>query len=252
MEYTTHSLSRLAGVSTRTLRYYDEIGLLKPIRTSSNGYRIYGQQEVDRLQQILFYKAMGMELDTIRQLLESPRFDPVAAMEAHLQTLLTRQEQLSSQIAYVNRTIAYWKGEIPMSDPEKFDFCKDQLIQENDRRYGKEAREKYGQEAVDFANAQIKGATKEQLQQIQALTEQLKDALRQAVATGDPAGDAAQAACRLHQQWIRFFWKTYTPQAHLGLCQMYLQDPRFYEYYESIAPKCADFLLQAMKRYLNL
>ena len=70
MEYTTQSLSKLAKVSPRTLRYYDQIGLLKPIRKSSNGYRIYGQNEVDKLQQILFYKAMGMELETIKQMLE--------------------------------------------------------------------------------------------------------------------------------------------------------------------------------------
>jgi len=62
MEYTVKGLSKLAGVSTRTLRYYDEIGLLKPMRTNSSGYRIYGQKEIDLLQQILFYRELGVSL----------------------------------------------------------------------------------------------------------------------------------------------------------------------------------------------
>ena len=65
MEYTIQKLARLSGVSTRTLRYYDQIGLLLPCRTSSSGYRIYGQNEVDRLQQILFYRELGIELSQI-------------------------------------------------------------------------------------------------------------------------------------------------------------------------------------------
>lgn len=72
MEYTIQKLSQLAGISTRTLRYYDEIGLLKPDRINSSGYRIYGATEVDRLQQILFYRELGVKLDSIKEIITSP------------------------------------------------------------------------------------------------------------------------------------------------------------------------------------
>ena len=68
MEYTIKKLSELAGVSTRTLRYYDEIGILKPARINSSGYRIYGEKEIDILQQILFYRELDFNLDSIRKL----------------------------------------------------------------------------------------------------------------------------------------------------------------------------------------
>ncbi len=251
MEYTTQSLSKLAKVSPRTLRYYDQIGLLKPIRKSSNGYRIYGQNEVDKLQQILFYKAMGMELETIKQMLENSDFDAVKAMETHLEALKRQQQELSSLIEYVDNTIMYMKGEKQMSDKEKFEIYKDEMIKSNEEKYGTEAREKYGDAAVDFSNMQIKGATKEQLDHVQDLSQQINEMLKIAVENGNPECEAAQKACALHQEWIKFFWKSYSPQAHLGLCQMYLADERFYAYYEKVAPKAADFLYEAMKIYLE-
>lgn len=251
MEYTTQSLSKLAKVSARTLRYYDEIGLLKPIRKSSNGYRIYGQTEVDKLQQILFYKSMGMELDTIKALMEQPDFDAVKAMETHLESLKEQQQKLESLIDYVNNTIMYMKGEKQMSDKQKFEIYKDEIIKNNEAQYGAEAREKYGDDPVDFSNMKIKGATKEQLEYVENLSVQINETLKAAVESGDVAGQAAQKACRLHQEWIKFFWKTYSPQAHLGLCQMYITDERFYAYYEKVAPKAADFLYEAMKIYLK-
>ena len=251
MEYTTQSLSKLAKVSARTLRYYDEIGLLKPVRKSSNGYRIYSQTEVDKLQQILFYKSMGMELDIIKTLMEKPDFDALTAMETHLENLKQQQKKLVSLIDYVNNTIMYMKGEKQMSDKEKFEIYKDEIIKNNEEKYGDEARERYGDEAVDFSNMQIKGATKEQIEYIKNLSVQINENLKTAVESGDAAGEIAQKACALHQEWIKFFWKSYTPQAHLGLCQMYLSDERFYAYYEKVAPKAAEFLYEAMKIYLG-
>lgn len=62
MEYTVNKLAKISGVSARTLHYYDEIGLLRPMRIAENGYRIYGPKEVDLLQQILFYRELGVPL----------------------------------------------------------------------------------------------------------------------------------------------------------------------------------------------
>ena len=92
--YTVKQLSRLAGVSVRTLHYYDEIGLLRPSRVGEYGSRIYEYEAVLRLQQILFYKELGLSLDEIGQVLEQPEFDVLRALEAHREALRQRLGRL--------------------------------------------------------------------------------------------------------------------------------------------------------------
>ena len=95
MEYTILKLAHLAGISTRTLRYYDEIDLLKPARMSSSGYRIYSQKEVDQLQQILFYKEFGGGLDEIKQIINNPQIDDMQAIQDQYQKLLEKRKQIA-------------------------------------------------------------------------------------------------------------------------------------------------------------
>lgn len=92
MEYTVQKLGYMAGVSPRTLRHYDEIGILKPARINSSGYRIYGQSEVDRLQQILFYRELGVSLESIRDIMTAPSFNGENALREHRQKLLEKRE----------------------------------------------------------------------------------------------------------------------------------------------------------------
>ena len=114
MVYTVKQLADLAGVSVRTLHYYDEIGLLPPERGSGNGYRYYGEADILRLQQILFYKELGLGLDEIGALLQQPGFDVVRALEEHRGALAQRLGRLRRLMLTVDRTIAHLKGETPM------------------------------------------------------------------------------------------------------------------------------------------
>ena len=95
MEYSINELSKLAKISKRTLRYYDEINLLKPKRINSSGYRIYGDYEIDQLQQILFYKEMGFKLDEIREIITSPSFDILNALTNHKKELIEKRNQIN-------------------------------------------------------------------------------------------------------------------------------------------------------------
>jgi DNA-binding transcriptional MerR regulator len=149
MEYTVQKLGNLAGISTRTLRYYDEIGILKPARINSSGYRIYGQKEVDRLQQILFYRELGVDLKTIKEIITAPNFHEVTALKQHRKKLLERRRLLDLLIANVEKTIEFKEGRIEMSDKEKFEVFKEKMIGDNEKKYGKEIREKYGDETID-------------------------------------------------------------------------------------------------------
>ena len=152
MEYTVQKLGKMAGISTRTLRYYDEIGILKPARINSSGYRIYGNPEVNRLQQILFYRELGVSLESIKDIVTAPSFDGTNALREHREKLLAKREQLELLIANVDKTIALSEGRITMTDKEKFEGFKEKRIDDNEKKYGKEIREKYGNEQVDKSN----------------------------------------------------------------------------------------------------
>ncbi len=192
MEYTVQKLARFASVSTRTLRYYDEIGILKPARINSSGYRIYGPAEVDRLQQILFYKELGMKLDVIKEIITSPDYDGLKALREHRRQLMQKREHLDRLIANVEKTIDAMEGRGTMTDQEKFEAFKKRMVEENEEKYGEEIREKYGAEAVNRSNEKLLGMTKEEYAKMQRLNNELFETLTRAYQQGDPAGDLAK------------------------------------------------------------
>jgi DNA-binding transcriptional MerR regulator len=249
MEYTIQKLALLAGVSTRTLRYYDEIGILKPARINSSGYRLYGRKEVDVLQQILFYRELGLHLDGIKEVMAAPDFNELEALGEHREMLLEKRKQLDALIFNVEKTIMFKERKMIMSDQEKFEGFKDRLIEENERTYGKEIREKYGDERVDFSNSRLKNATKEELAGAEQLGEDVLETLFQAYQNGDPAGELAQKAADLHRQWLSFYWGSYSKEAHAGLAQMYVDDERFTAYYDKKQPGLTKFLRDAVVIY---
>ena len=248
MEYSINKLAKLAGISTRTLRYYDEIGLLSSKRIS-NGYRIYSQDEVDALQQILFFRALGMPLDDVKRIMTAADYDRHSALQDHLAKLLNKREQLDTLITNVQKTIAASKGEIIMSDKEKFEGFKQSLVAENEATYGAEAREKYSDAVIDASNAKMMGLTAAQYEHTQALSRQINESLKSALAQGDPGSASAQAVCALHRTWLEYFWPHYSKEAHWGLAQTYADDPRFKQYYDDIADGCAVFLRDALQIY---
>lgn len=249
VEYSINKLAKLAGITTRTLRYYDEIGLLSPQRVSSNGYRVYGQKEVDLLQQILFYRELGVQLDEIKNIVWSKNYDGFAALQDHLSALKTKKVQIELLIANVEKTIAALKGEIKMSDKEKFEGFKQKMIDENERQYGKEIRERFGDTVIDGSNAKMLGLTVEQYEEMQKLSLQINESLKIAFEQGDPSSELAQQVCALHKEWLCYSWNHSSKEDHIGLAQAYVADPRFKKYYDAIEEGCAEFLFEALQVY---
>lgn len=249
MEYTVQKLGQLAGISTRTLRYYDEIGLLKPARINSSGYRIYGSAEIDKLQQILFYRELGVNLDQIKEIMTSDTFDRSIALKEHREKLLEKRTQLDLLIANVDKSIQQTERGIIMSDKEKFEGFKQKLVEDNEKQFGKEIREKYGEEAVNKSNAKVKGMTQAQYEEVTNLAEEIAVNLKAAMSTGDPNSELAQKTADLHRQWLSFYWNEYTKEAHAGVAQMYVDDERFTAYYDKIQPGAAEFLRDAVHIY---
>ncbi|MFQ9680983.1 MAG: MerR family transcriptional regulator [Ruthenibacterium lactatiformans] len=161
MEYTVNGLARLAGVSVRTLHWYDEIGLLRPARVTEAGYRMYGPDEVDALQSILFYRALGVPLKQIGALMAGASAGRLAALQSHRAALLCRRAQ-RALLATLDKTILTEEGKCAMTDAEKFEGFKQKLVAENEAEYGAEARGKYGDTAVDASNAKLMGLSPEQ------------------------------------------------------------------------------------------
>ncbi|TYQ16186.1 UNVERIFIED_CONTAM: DNA-binding transcriptional MerR regulator [Acetivibrio alkalicellulosi] len=247
MDYTVHKLAKLAGISSRTLRYYDQIDLLKPARINSSGYRLYSEVEVDMLQQILFYRELGLSLEDIKNIVTSPSFNRTEALQQHHIKLLDKKIQLESLIANVEKTIAMAEGRIFMSHKEKFEGFKQKLIDENELNYGKEIREKYGDETIDSSNEKIKNMSQDKYNSVEELSSKINELLKIAFEKGDPSSEEAQKVCKLHKEWILNFWDKYSKEAHMSLVQGYVDDPRFTAYYDKIAPGCTIFLRDAMK-----
>lgn len=251
MEYTVQKLGDIAGISTRTLRYYDEIGLLKPARKSASGYRIYSEKEVDKLQQILFYRELGLELEAIKQIINDPHFDGPSALKQHRRQLLAKRQQLDLLINNVEKTISAAEGKSRMADQEKFNGFKEKMISDNEKQYGTEIRQKYGDETVDASNAKMMNMTEAQYTEFTRLGEEIQHLLAEAFKTHDPASEIAQKIADLHKQWLMFTWPKYSKEAHAGLAQMYVDDERFTAYYDKDQPGTARFLRDAIFIYTD-
>ena len=188
-------------------------------------------------QDILFYRELGLDLASIRTILDDPAFDRQAALQSHLAELEARRARLDDLILTVQRTINDIKGGTKMTDQEKFEAFKRRTVEANETAFGQEIREKYGDEEMDRANACVLALTQEEYAQWKSLGGEIHTALVTAVKAGaDPAGPEGQRIAALHRRWLSYSWESYTPQAHVGLAELYVSDPRFTAYYDREVP----------------
>lgn len=251
--YTAKQMADLSGVSVRTLHYYEEINLLVPAR-EHNGYRTYSHEDARRLQQILLYRMCGIELRTIAQIIDASNFNANLALEEHLLTLFAKRKELDKLIETVQKTVASMKGETQMNDAELFEGLKKKAVEENEHRYGAEARKRYGDKAVDAANDKLLSMDKTEWGDKNELEEQIKVKLAEALISGEPESTEARELCMMHEQWIRMHWgvDAYSKDAHLGLARGYLQNPEFIRYYDDAAgPGATEFLVRALELHLQ-
>ncbi|MGN7479663.1 MerR family transcriptional regulator [Solibacillus silvestris] len=248
-----NELVKLSGVSARTLRYYDEIGLLKPSAIEQNGYRRYSQADIDRLQQILFYRELDFKLEEIKALMAHPQFEVKQALKKQYILLQKKREYLENLLQTIDQTICMMEGEANMTNEQKFEVFKNKLIEENEQAYGEEIRGKYGEEQVEASYSKLKHMTEEQYEAMQQLEKQLFERLKEAMGLGDATSAIAMETAELHKRWLSFSWAKYTKEAHAGLAHMYMEDERFTSYYDERAGAGATrFLCDAIKVYANI
>jgi len=244
--YTVKQVANLAGVSVRTLHYYDEIDLLKPTTVGRNGYRYYDDADLLRLQQILFFREMDLGLLQIKAILDNPDFDPLSALQAHRHALQARIDRLQTLIRTVDSTIMHLAGEVDMHKKKK-------LFQgfsaEQQQQYEEEAKRRYGEETVTQSIKRWNSYTEAQKEQIKAEGGAIYLDLVKAMPTGH-ASDETQAILARWHEHIRYF---YEPSIEVlgGLGQAYYDDPDFNAFFTAIHPDLPEFLSKAIAVYVD-
>jgi DNA-binding transcriptional MerR regulator len=243
--FTVKQLSKLAGVTPRTLHHYDAIGLLKPSRVGDNGYRYYADESLLRLQQILLYRELDMPLDDIKKIMGRRDFDVLGALESHKQALTKQSARISRLIQTVDNTINHLKGINIMSEKGLFEG----FTEEEQEKYALEAEQMYDPETVRESNRKWKSYSDAKKQAILA---EGKAVYVEMIAAMPKGADSAEVQA-LVQRWrdhMDYFWTPNLDQL-LGLAEGYNNDPRFKANFDKMHPKLAEFMLEAVKVYVS-
>jgi DNA-binding transcriptional MerR regulator len=239
------AVARKSGVTSRTLRHYDAIGLLTPARTNPDGRRFYEQPQLLRLQHILLLRELGTPLDTIQRIVDTD--DPattVRLLREHLAAVEEERERYARLGRTVAATIASLENGTTMSADEIFDGF-------DHTQYEPEARVRWGDDAVQHSNEAWKALGSEgrraHLAEHVAIASGLGE-LKTAGAGPDAAG--VQALVARHHAWVSVFW-TPDAAAYRGLGNMYVQDPRFEANYAKYGEGVAAFLRHAIRIYAD-
>ncbi len=242
MKYTIAKLASAAGVSVRTLHYYDEIDLLRPAEYGEdNGYRYYGEEELLTLQQIMFFSELDFPLAKIKEIISSPNFSNIEALESHRQVLLSQQTRLTKLIKTIDLTInSLKKGETMTANDLYGGFTKQQMAE-----YQKEAGERWGNtEAYKESVRNVKKMGKDGLKKVIAEGKKIEIELGRHV--GESVGsEIVQKLIARHRAQIGNFYQV-SDEIYRGLAEMYLSDTRFYAHYEEVTPGLAQFLHDAI------
>ena len=241
--FTVKQLSKLAGITPRTLHYYDEIGLLKPSRVGDNGYRYYGEETLLRLQQILLYRELDLPLEDIKRIMGRHGFDILSALESHKAELRKRIAHLERLVTTVDNTISHLKGEKEMSKKQLFET----ISEEQQAEYEKEAMQMYDPKIVKASNKKWKSYSAADKQRIGEEGNSVYQAFLDAMPKG-AASPEAQAAVERWRRHMENFWSPNDEQL-VGLAHLYNDDPRFKANYDKVHPRLAEFVLEAVTLY---
>ncbi len=248
--YTVKQMARLSGVSVRALHHYDAIGLLKPRAVGANGYRYYDRQDLLRLQQILFHRALETPLKDIQAALDQPGFDLAAALRAQRERLAAQAERYARLVDVVDRTLADLEGDETMDDKKLFEG----FDPEKQAAYEAELVERYGDpmaERIAQSKAGMKAWSKTDWTGFQQEAAAIEHDMARALSQGLPVdSDPVTAIMRRHWAWIAKSWnREPTPDAFAGLAHLYQDNPEFTARYEAIAPGLTEYLAEAMRAF---
>ncbi|MFE4670203.1 MerR family transcriptional regulator [Streptomyces sp. NPDC056716] len=244
MSYSVGQVAGFAGVTVRTLHHYDDIGLLAPSERSHAGHRRYGDGDLDRLQQILFYRELGFPLDEVAALLDDPEADPRAHLRRQHELLTARIEKLKEMAAAVEHAMEARKMGIDLTPEEKFEVFGDH----DPDQYEEEVRQRWG-DTDAYRESQRRSAsyTKEDWKRLGEEFDAIHRRMADLMTAGTPADSAAAMdVAEEHRQYISRSHYACPYEMHTGLGEMYVADARFTANYDKIRTGLAAYLRDAI------
>lgn len=251
MPYRIKEVADYVGVSVRTLHHYDRAGLLKPGSVTASGYRLYTESELEKLQQIMFFRELGFGLRQIKEILDSPGFDRMQALAAQKKLLLEKKKRLEAIISLVEQTLDAVKGGIAMNKKNMFQAFDMSEIEKHQKQYAEETRQKYGHTEA-YRESQKKAAAykKEDWAAISARGNEIYQELAGLMVLV-PADPQVQKAIGAWRQYITDSFYNCTPEIFRGLGDLYIQDERFTASIDKAKPGLARFMSEAMHIYCD-
>ncbi|RSK29085.1 MerR family transcriptional regulator [Bacillus sp. HMF5848] len=251
MGYKVKEVADLVGISVRTLHYYDQIDLLSPKYVTDSGYRIYTDEDLEMLQQILFFKELDFSLQDIKEILESEHFDRMHALQAHKLMLLEKYKRLATIIETVEKTIATYRGGTTMSNKERFEGFNMAKLEEHRGKYVEEVQQKYGNTDA-YRESQQKTSTYSQEDWVR-ITKKGNDIYKEIAEQMDkgPTHPDVQALIASYRQYITDNFYNCTPEIYRGLADMYIVDERFAKNINKAHEGLAQFLSEAIHAYCD-
>lgn len=245
MYYTVKKLADLAGISVRTLHYYDEIGLLKPKSRSNSGYRHYDESAVIQLQQIMFFRELGFGLGEIKEIVSRPNFDVLEALKSHRGLLLQKNERIRELLDTIDKTIKQLRGELSMQIKEYYKGFSDEQIE----KYRREVKERWGEKTLEDSEARVLAMGKEKFNVVQAEGDIIFRTIAENMHQGYDSTEVQEQIVKW-RKWLENF-HTYSDEAILGLAQTYSQHPEFASYFQKYHPDLPEFFTRAVEYYFQ-
>ncbi|UXR77809.1 MULTISPECIES: MerR family transcriptional regulator [unclassified Staphylococcus] len=240
MAMTVKEVANLVGISIRTLHHYNKIGLLIPEEITDAGYRLYSEQNLKTLQQILFFKEIGFTLKEIKNILSNPSFDRYEALILQRKMLVEKRHHIDNMIETVDKTIEHMIGGSQMTNKERFYGLNMQF-----NPYEEEARRRWGDEAVNETNAKLSSMSKDKQQDVSEKWDMIFMQLA-SLRNQSPESPKVQ---KVIKEWYRFLnnnFRHYSLEAFQGLSQLYIQDERFTNNIDQYGEGLAHFMSEAM------
>lgn len=241
-------VARLAGVTVRTLHHYDELGLLQPSRHAESGYRLYTDEDLERLQQILFYRELGLGLDQIGEVMNAPDFDRREALLEQRRLLAQQIVRLEATLQLVDKTLASLNGGFHMTKEEMFEV----FGGFDPSQYETEVQERWGDtDAYKESTRRAQQYTKADWQRFAKESEEIGSAIAQLMDEGvQPTDERAMNAVERHRLQVDQWFYPCSRQFHAQLGKMYIADERFRATYENIRPGMAQYVHDAIQANL--
>jgi DNA-binding transcriptional MerR regulator len=249
--YKIKEVADMVGISVRMLHHYDKIGLLKPESVSPAGYRLYTDKDLERLQQVLFFKELEFSLQEIKRILDSPGFDKKQALKSHKELLLEKKKRLQKIIKSVERTIHSIEGGIDMSKKEMFEAFDISKIEKHKEKYAKEVRQKYGNtKAYKESQEKTSGYTKNDWAAIMTKWDEIYKKIANVMDKGPADSQVQEAVGELRAHITKYFYEC-TTEIFRGLGELYVNDERFTANIDKYKEGLSKFLREAMHIYCD-